>query len=284
MQGINIIGISRGSEYSPNHVDNDAAIFRKVVDVLREWGCKVETYTEKEFVSQGIEGEIIFDMARDKTTIARLKELEDKGALVINSAYGIDNCVRKPMTELLVTAGVPHPKSIIVKTNEPYTGDFFPCWLKRGNSHAMVKEDVSYAIHHGEAEAILADFYRRGIPEAVVNEHLQGDLIKFYGVQNTDFFYWFYPGPCSHSKFGLEEINGEAKGIPFKVSDLKKAGDQAAEVLNVPVYGGDCVVLPNGEVKIIDFNDWPSFARCREEASVKIAECIYKQAVKKLNE
>lgn len=283
MQEIKIIGISRGSEYSPNHVDNDAAIFYKVVEVLREWGCRVETYTEKEFVNRKIEGEIIFDMARDKAAIARLKELEDKGALVINSAYGIDNCVRKPMTERLVAAGVPHPKSIIVKTDEAYPGDFFPCWLKRGNSHAMVKEDVSYAIHRGEAEAILADFYRRGIPEAVVNEHLQGDLIKFYGVQGTDFFYWFYPGPYSHSKFGLEKINGEAKGIAFKVEELKQASDRAAEVLNVPVYGGDCVVLPSGKVKIIDFNDWPSFARCRKEAGVKIAECIYNRALKKLN-
>lgn len=283
MQEIKIIGISRGSEYSPNHVDNDAAIFYKVVEVLREWGCQVETYTEKEFVNRKIEGEIIFDMARDKAAIARLKELEDKGALVINSAYGIDNCVRKPMTERLVAAGVPHPKSIIVKTDEAYPGDFFPCWLKRGNSHAMVKEDVSYAIHRGEAEAILADFYRRGIPEAVVNEHLQGDLIKFYGVQGTDFFYWFYPGPYSHSKFGLEKINGEAKGIAFKVEELKQASDRAAEVLNVPVYGGDCVVLPSGKVKIIDFNDWPSFARCRKEAGVKIAECIYNRALKKLN-
>ena len=39
---------------------------------------------------------------RDKVTIARLRSLEDEGALVINSAYGIDNCVRKPMTELLI--------------------------------------------------------------------------------------------------------------------------------------------------------------------------------------
>jgi hypothetical protein len=102
------------------------------------------------------------------------------------------------------------------------------------------------------------------------------------GKQRQYFFYWFYPGPCSHSKFGLEKINGEAKGIPFKVSDLKKYSDMAAEVLNVPIYGGDCVVLPNGDVKIIDFNDWPSFARCRNEAGVKIAECIYNQALKKL--
>ena len=281
MEEISIIGVSRGSEYSPNHVDNDAAIFNKVVEELRQLGCKVDTYTEKEFVKRRIEGEIIFDMARDVATIQYLKELEDQGVLVINSAYGIDNCVRKPMTQLLTSFGVPHPHSMIVRTDEEFHGDFYPCWLKRGNSHAIVKEDVSYATNRDEANSILADFKRRGIPEAVVNEHLQGDLIKFYGVHGTDFFYWFYPGPCSHSKFGLEKINGEAKGIAFNVSDLKKYSDMAAEVLNVPIYGGDCVVLPNGDVKIIDFNDWPSFARCRDEAGRKIAECIYNQALKK---
>ena len=30
MNVISIIGVSRGNEYSPNHVDNDAAIFNKV--------------------------------------------------------------------------------------------------------------------------------------------------------------------------------------------------------------------------------------------------------------
>lgn len=283
MKEISIIGISRGSEFSPNHVDNDAAIFNHVVEELRNLGCHVDIYSESEFVSKGIEGDIIFDMARDTATIRRLKELEDKGTLVVNSAYGIENCIRKPMTELMLAHKVPHPHSMIVKTDETYPGDFYPCWLKRGNSHAMVKEDVSYATCRQEAESILANFRQRGIPEAVVNEHLQGDLIKFYGVQGTDFFYWFYPEPCSHSKFGLEKINGKAKGIPFQVEDLKKHSDKAAEVLNVPIYGGDCVVLPNGEIKIIDFNDWPSFARCRNEAGKKIAECIYQRALKREN-
>ena len=32
---------------------------------------------EKDFVEQGVKGDIIFDMARDKVTIARLRSLED---------------------------------------------------------------------------------------------------------------------------------------------------------------------------------------------------------------
>ena len=77
MNVISIIGVSRGNEYSPNHVDNDAAIFNKGVEELGQLGCGVEVYAAKDFVEQGVKGDIIFDMARDKATIARLKSLED---------------------------------------------------------------------------------------------------------------------------------------------------------------------------------------------------------------
>lgn len=279
---IRVVGVSRGNEFSPNHVGNDAAIFRITAENLEKKGCEVVLYPEKEFVEQGIEADFIFDMARDRATIRRLKELEDHGATVVNSAYGIDNCVRKAMTELLIANNVPHPRSVIIPTDGTFTPDFFPCWIKRGNSHAMVKEDVVYVECREEAEYVLADFRKRNIPEAVVNEHLVGDLVKFYGVQGTDFFYTFYPTEQSHSKFGLEAINGETRGYPFDVKKLQAYSNLAAEVLNVPVYGGDCVVSATGEIRIIDFNDWPSFARCREKAGPKIAECIYNRMVQKL--
>lgn len=279
---IRILGVSRGNEYSPNHVGNDAAIFNGVAEKLKEKGIEVTVCPEREFVDKKLEADFIFDMARDRATINRLKELENQGALVINSAYGIDNCVRKAMTELLIANGVPHPKSFIVPTDQEFTLDLFPCWIKRGNSHAMVKEDVVYVECKEEADKVMADFRKREIPEAVVNEHLIGDLVKFYGVQGTDFFYVFYPTEQSHSKFGLEAINGVSRGYPFDAKQLQKYGDKAAEALNVPIYGGDCVVSKTGEIRIIDFNDWPSFARCREEAAPKIAECIYRRIMSKI--
>ena len=104
---IRILGVSRGNEYSPNHVGNDAAIFRLVAEALEKKGIEVAVYPEKEFVSEQLEADFIFDMARDRATIQRLKVLEDRGAMVVNSAYGIDNCVRKTMTELLISAAHP---------------------------------------------------------------------------------------------------------------------------------------------------------------------------------
>lgn len=280
---IQLIGVSRGNQFSPNHINNDAAILMKTAEKLGKKGCEVKLFSETEFVQRRIQAEFIFNMARDHATIPYLKELEKTGSLVINSGQGIENCIRQPMTEILMHYGIPHPKSYIIPTDQGFTLDLFPCWIKRGDSHAMVKEDVVYVECREEANIVLADFRNRGIPRAVVNEHLVGDLVKFYGVKNTDFFYSFYPTEQSHSKYGLEAINGKARGFPFCLDKLKNYANRAAEVLQVPVYGGDCVVGPTGEIRIIDFNDWPSFVPCCEEASTEIAGYIYNCIIAKQN-
>lgn len=49
---------------------------------------------------------------------------------------------------------------------------------------------------------------------------------------------------------------------------------KASEVLDVKIYGGDCIISPDGTIRIIDFNDWPSFAPCRQDAAPHIAKAI----------
>lgn len=287
MSKIRLTGVKRQTKYSPNHIGNDGTIYNMTAQSLREMGYEVQDYTESEFVLSDIKDDYIFNMARDKSTIKWLKQLEDKGSVVVNSAYGIENCTRGKMTEILIENKIPHPESIIVDSNEDPTEKLKAMnanayWLKRGDFHAIHREDVAFARSITEAKEILKEFAFRGIPNAVINEHLVGDLVKFYGVADTDFFFHFYPFDISHSKFGLEEINGAANMYPFSVAALKEACDKAGEVLNVKIYGGDCVVAKDGSFKIIDFNDWPSFAPCREQAAPKIAECIHKQVQKNL--
>ena len=274
-----ILGIRRGSQYSPNHIGNDAAIFNLVVENLEKSGYKVAEYSEQEFLSSThVDTDIVFNMARDKQSIRKLQQLEDDGKLVVNSGYGIENCTREKMTRLLLANQIPHPKSVIVPTNDPLPVELerlvSNCWIKRGDFHAIHREDVSYTRNMEEAESILNEYAMRGIETAVINEHLTGDLIKFYGVVGTDFFYWFYPDERNHSKFGLEIINGKAVGTKFSVSILKNICNKAAEALNIYIYGGDGVIDSEGNIKIIDFNDWPSFAPCRAEAAPYIAQCI----------
>lgn len=271
-----VIGISRGSKYSPNMVSSDARILNAVAESLNRMGCEVKIYDEADYVNNRITGKFVFGMARDEATLQYLKSQEQQGTVVVNSAYGIDNCNRANLTKLLMKHQVKHPQSWMVSTSEPAPQVTLPCWVKRGDSCAVVKADVSFATIMDEVNAILSDFNSRGIAQAVINEHLEGDLVKFYGVDGTDFFYWYYPEADSHSKFGLEEINGLAQQFAFDASALQGEANKAAQVLGVPIYGGDAVVAADGSFKIIDFNDWPSFSRCWEEAAPKIAACIYK--------
>ena len=279
MADINIAGIMRAGAYSPNHIGNDTAIFNAVAEQLRKRGCIVNTYSEEQFNNSDIEENIIVNMCREHSSIVKLQKLENKGKLVINSGYGIENCTRERMTRILLGNGIPYPESIIVNTDEVVKdrlerSGFQSCWIKRGDFHAMHKEDVSYVRHSEEAQEVLQEYFLRGIKRAVINVHLVGDLVKFYGIQGSPYFFWFYPFEEGHSKYGHEAINGRSRGIEFSEDELKDMCHRAATELGVVVYGGDCIIGEGGDIQIIDFNDWPSFAPCRNEAAPHIAKAI----------
>ena len=117
-----------------------------------------------------------------------------------------------------------------------------------------------------------AKFQKKGIKEAIVCKHVAGDLLKFYGVEGSGFFYFYYPtADGGFSKFGLERHNGKAHKYAFDTARLTAEAERASRLLHLPVYGGDCIVEPDGSFYFIDFNDWPSFSCCREAASAAIA-------------
>ena len=279
MAEIQIAGVMRAGAYSPNHIGNDAAIFNAVADQLRRRGCAVNVYSEEDFQKTEIPERIIVNMCREQASITRLQAFEEEGRLVINSGFGIENCTRERMTRILLGKGIPYPESLIVNTNENITEEirekgFSPCWIKRGDFHAMHKEDVSYCRHPEEAQEVLHEYFYRKIGRAVINRHLNGDLVKFYGVEGQDFFFWFYPFDEGHSKYGHEAINGKSRGLFFEESKLREICSQASQALDVMIYGGDCIIDEEGGIRIIDFNDWPRFAPCRKEAAPFIAKGI----------
>ncbi len=269
----------RAGAFSPNHIGNDAAIFNIVAEQLRKRGCEMKIYSEEQFASTHAGENIILNMCRERRSIELLQKLEDDGALVINSGYGIENCTRERMTRILLGSNIPYPESLIVDTDEAIrdrlaAAHMEQCWIKRGEAHSMHKEDVSYCRHPEEAQEVLQEYFLRGIKRAVINRHLEGDLVKFYGLADGSYFFWFYPFSSGHMKYGLEAINGKQAEIPFDAEQLEATCNKAAEVLDVKIYGGDCIIAPDGSFSIIDFNDWPSFAPCRNEAAPYIARHI----------
>lgn len=286
MATIQIAAIMRAGVFSPNHIGNDATILNTVAEQLRKRGCEVNIYSEEEFCAGPVSEPVIISMGRERRTTDLLQSLEDQGRLVINSGYGIENCIRERQARILLGSNIPYPASIIVDTDEAVRPrlqklGFTQCWIKRGDFHAMHKEDVSYVRHPEEAQEVLQEYFLRGIKRAVINRHLVGDLIKFYGVQGTPFFFWFYPFDLGHSKYGHEAINGKSQGLEFDKEKLRAICQNASEVLDVKVYGGDCIISPEGDIRIIDFNDWPSFAPCRQEAAPHIAKCILNEIKKR---
>lgn len=279
---MNLLGIMRHRDFSPNHVGNDMAILLSVAEILRLLGHDVITCSEEEFLSMP-ESEIpslIFHMARRQDVLQKLLTLTHKGYHIVNHPEGVLHCSREEMTIRLLDAGIPHPQSYCLPTVKPFfvhspeLHSLFPIWLKRGDFHAVHREDVTYVRTPEEADGLLEEYRMRGIDRVVVNRHLHGDLVKFYGVFGTSFFYWFYPMEQGHSKFGCESFNDAIRRIHFSVEELKKTCDAAAHVLNISIYGGDCIIDEEGQFRIIDFNDWPSFAPCREEAAPYIARAI----------
>jgi hypothetical protein len=122
----------------------------------------------------------------------------------------------------------------------------------------------------------LREFASRGITHAALQAHRFGDEIKFYGIAAGAFFHWFYPEGRSAADPGCggnteaARRNGNGRP-PVDVGALRRLGENAAAAAGLEVFGGDVIVGPAGELTLIDLNDWPSFAPCRDRASVAIA-------------
>ncbi len=285
MADIKIAGIMRAGVYSPNHIGNDAAILNLTAEQLRKRGCEVKIYSEEQLIAGQVKEDIIISMCRDHRSFPILQKKEDEGALVINSGYGVENCIRERLTRILIGNNIPYPESLMVNTNEVIIpmmkqAKMERVWIKRGDFHAMHKEDVSYVRHPEEAQEVLQEYFLRGIKRAVINRHLEGDLIKFYGVYGTPYFYWFFHFDKTYSKDGSDSVEELPQHPSFDLDHFKAICNKAAEALDIKIYGGDCILSPEGEITIIDFNDWPSFAPCRVEASAVIARAILSEIKK----
>lgn len=264
---LNFSGIRRKSEFSPNHVANDLLIANLTADALRRLGAQVTMHDEGTFTAEGITHNLVFSMVQGPDGIRELKTFAARGALVINSPQSVENCYRINLVSLLPQHGIPLPQSSIVHTHSDSVSHNLTdqkLWIKRGDVHAVHKEDVTLTYTAAEAQSILEEFHQRGIRQAVLQQHLEGDTVKFYAVRETEFYHWY----C---------LNGVHR-IPFDTNRLCELAMESARVLGLYVFGGDAIVERTGTITIIDINDWPSFAPVREEASRHIADLILRKA------
>ena len=90
-------------------------------------------------------------------------------------------------------------------------------------------------------------------------------MIKFYGVVGTSFF-----------RFYAEE---DRRIAPVAFSQARPGIEALVQRMGLEVYGGDAVIGLDGQVSVIDVNDWPSFAYYRPEAAEAIGARIFSLAL-----
>jgi len=266
---LQIAGIRRQSLYSPNHIENDTKILMRTAEHLIDMGVIVKLYEEQDLGSIEIKESVIFSMAQSERALHELLKLENRGTVIINTPQAGIKCFRMNMVNLLPQNKIPFPRSYVlsVDNNNEISFDDFNArkiWVKRGDVHAVHREDVTLVYSEDERKNIFREFKKRGIEYAVLQEHLEGDVIKFYSIKNSSFFHWYYLNGINHT--------------PFDKDQLIELASRSAEILGLDIFGGDAIISPDGSISIIDINDWPSFAPIREQSSKEIAQLIFQKA------
>lgn len=265
--------ISRDTQYSPNSEARDEAIFKAVALALTLQGEPLAAIDENRLPADFSGADLVLSMARSRSAQTTLAEAEATGLTIWNSPSALLRNSRADLDKWLNEAGFGAPflhnvadPALIVRTLG------LPLWLKRSDSAAKTAGDVRFIADEAQLCNALADFAAAGIEDFIVSAHLEGDLVKFYGVEGTPFFSHTYPTrENGFSKFGLEQHNGAPAEYSFSVSALKTTADAAARHFDMPIYGGDAIIRPDGRFFLIDFNDWPSFGSCTQAAAEAIA-------------
>jgi len=264
--------VSRAPQFSPNSVEKDRMILEAVGRRLQAAGIATE-YADEESLTSLPEADLILTMGRLPHTIQLLRQAEEAGVRVVNSARALSVFSRLNVESTMRRHGIPAAQMVDIDSPVESKAGY---WVKRGDMAAQSKGDVQYAQDEEQLRQVVDSFRERGIADIVVTTHEVGDLVKFYGVRGTNFFRWYYAAD-GHSKFGLESVNGKQQGYEFDLESMMHTCNHAAEVLGLDVYGGDCVISGDGTFQIIDFNDWPSFSRFRDDAAEAIANLVVKQ-------
>ena len=261
--------LPRSPLHSPYMQANDAAILAAVERELVQQGHTVERLGEEDDYSGY---DVICNMSRTPAVLKKLKKAEAEGCTVLNSSAAVENCSRSAMTATLQGHNIPQPAHKHITSPAHLDGAPYPAWIKKSEGWSCRIEDVSYAADSKEAATAFNAIKAGSGCDAILFEHIAGDLIKFYGVRDT-YFTHTYPVP-EKTKFGLEKINGEPAHHPFDLQELKSTAFSAAQALGLHIFGGDAIITPKGEIFIIDINDFPSFTAVRDEAAAHIAQAI----------
>lgn len=259
-------GIYRENRFSPGKVSEDAAVLDATLSHLSHAGFRVNALQTDDLNDMTPKPDIVLSMAQSVGALDILERWEKGGVKVINTVQSVRNCYRKTLICLLQDADIPMPPSRMVKTGglkRHFTDRPYGSWLKRGDVHAMEPADVVRIHSEADLDQAIRHFRTKQIEDVLVQDHVDGKVIKFYGVGKDRFFH-------------AREFDSGCVVSPVP-EDLVDVAGNAARAADLEVYGGDAVRTPSGATVLIDLNDWPSFSSCCAEAAQGIATYVKKK-------
>lgn len=261
---MNMLGIYRERIFSPGKVRQDAAILDAVLQVLARAGHRTRA-RPAEGIDGGLEGaDLILSMAQSERVLSTLENAGQCAIKIVNAVSAVRNCYRKALIEVLGRASIPMPAGRIVSVGAmEASGSFanpFDYWLKRGDLHALGPGDVAKIESGEDLSRALAHFRGAHVEQVLVQQHVDGPCVKFYGVGMApgSWFRAFLPASG-------EEITNRA-------GRLAETARTAAGCVGLEIYGGDAVFTVDSTWLLIDLNDWPTFSLCRESAAQAIVK------------
>lgn len=265
------LSIFREITNSPHRENDDALILKAVSDVLIKFGVRVHLI-EPEIIDDVLDEswDIVVAMCENPENLNKIKNID---ALFFNSVDSVYNCYRVKMFDLVNRSCSDIFPTSIIRSIKDFPGekpdfmDGYGVWVKRGDVHNMTLYDVRYVKKWEDAIKVKEDFQSRNIKDVMIQKHIEGDLIKFYGVGPGKWFDWFYHKPQVAKKYS------------FSLDELHKKVCRFANTVGVEIFGGDAIVNEEGKIYIIDINSWPSFARVRDRVKKPIAEYIFNKAM-----
>ena len=271
---VQCLGIYREQRFSPGaHAAGDAEILELTRAVLERAGYQTMLITPESLPTLSPLAPVVFSMCQSLEALAVLQTWETQGVLVLNTPAAVRACYRLELVTALSQAALPFPRSVVISLDETKSTaalcltlpeNTAGWWVKRGDVHAMQSDDVLFVRHTTDLPAKLARLRQRGIGHAVVQEHIAGQEWKFYAVRGHGVLHAFAPH--------------ETHCPPIDYARLNTLSRQASELLDLDIYGGDCLMTSDGTLYLIDMNDWPSFRGCRPVAASHIAQHILTRA------
>jgi hypothetical protein len=270
VNSLTVLGVHREPIYSNHAVEADRRILELTLGEIERMSRGRLAAALREPGDELPPADLILSMAQNESVLRQLEARERQGTPVINSVSSIRNCYRVQLSRLLT--GGAYPQYAFVKTRNDLMSLPFESpegyWLKRGDFHALTDDDVVYARDLEAVNGNLGYYRSQGIEDVVLQRHIEGPIVKFYGVANGFF---------RHRAMASRDQDKKRLAYPHTWSDMARVEDvramaaRKAGILGLTVYGGDCIVDRDGKLWVIDMNDWPSFRTCQEEAATSIA-------------